>query len=207
MGVRIAFVDVAKRYDSRVVFRGLSGEARPGEVLIIAGPNGSGKSTLVAILGGLVRPSKGRVTYHGDDAELPREQWRRSLGVVAPAIGLYEELSGLENLSFLARLRGVDRPAERCCHCLEEVGLDPRRTTPLRGYSTGMTQRLKIAQAMLHNPPVLLLDEPGSNLDADGQDWLEGFVARAAAGGKTVVLATNDVRELGWGGHRVALPG
>ena len=85
------------------------------------------------------------------------------------------------------------------------VGLDPKRKTPVRGFSTGMAQRLKIAQAVLHDPDVLVLDEPGSNLDPEGKDWLEGHVRKLAAVSKTVLLATNDRREMEWGERRVAL--
>jgi heme exporter protein A len=203
--IRISFENVAKRYDERVVFRGVSGEVVPGEALVITGPNGSGKSTLLAILCGLIRPTRGRVRHLVENEELERELWRRNLGMVAPALALYEELSAVENLRFLARLRGIEDAEERCRSCLEQVGLDPDRGTLARGFSTGMLQRLKIAQAMLHDPSLLFLDEPGSNLDPSGQDWLEGWVRSAVADGRTVVLATNDRREMEWGTRRVAL--
>ena len=207
-GISVSFNDVAKRYDLRVIFRSVSGEAAPGEVLAITGPNGSGKSTLVAILCGLLRPSRGEIHYHrlGGDA-VPRERWRRHLGVVAPAMAVYEELTALENLRFFARVRGLTAGDDRHRELLCEVGLDPDRTTPVRGYSTGMAQRLKIAQALLHSPEVLFLDEPGSNLDPAGQDWLEDHVRGLAGAGRTIVLATNDRREMGWGSRRVALAG
>jgi heme exporter protein A len=199
---------VAKRYDTRVVLSGVSGEARPGEALVVTGPNGSGKSTLVSILCGLLRPTRGTVRYvDDDDDEIPRDRWRRSIGVVAPAMSVYEELSALENLRFFARVRGVAGGDDRCRQCLETVGLEPGRATPARGYSTGMLQRLKIAQALLHDPPVLFLDEPGSNLDPAGQDWLQGLVVSACEAGTTVVLATNDRQEMEWGHRRVALAG
>jgi ABC-type multidrug transport system ATPase subunit len=118
---------------------------------------------------------------------------------------VYEELTGLENLRFFARVRGLTVDEAFLEGCLETVGLDPRRRTVARGYSTGMQQRLKIAQAMLHDPAVLFLDEPGSNLDPAGQDWLEDWVAERAEGGATVVLATNDRREMEWGRDRVVL--
>jgi heme exporter protein A len=206
--VRIVFADLGKRYDQRVVFRAVSGEAAPGEVLVLTGPNGSGKSTLVQILCGLARPTRGSVTYFDREGrEIVRERWRSLIGVVAPAMAVYEELTGLENLRFFAKVRGVSAAEGRCLECLEMVGLDPQRTTTVRGFSTGMQQRLKIAQGLLHDPPVLFLDEPGSNLDPAGQDWLEGVVGAAAARGKTVVLATNDRQEMGWGTRRVALSG
>lgn len=205
--VRIEFDRVGKRYDQRVVFRGLSGHADPGEVLVLTGPNGAGKSTLLSILCGLLRPTRGTVRHTVAGEELPREQWRHHLGVVAPGMAVYEDLTGLENLRFFARVRGLGRCEERCRELLERVGLEPGRTTTVRGFSTGMQQRLKIAQALLHEPAVLFLDEPSSNLDPRGQDWMEGTVANLAAGGRTVVLATNDRREMTWGTRHVALRG
>ncbi len=206
-GVRIEFDGVGKRYDERVVLRGVSGGVGPGRVLAITGPNGSGKSTLVAILCGLVRPTRGVVRHVAAGREVEREVWRRHLGVVAPAMSVYEELDAMENLRFYSRVRGLDEAQARCRSCLAEVGLDPDRTTLARGFSTGMLQRLKIAQAMLHDPAVLFLDEPGSNLDPAGHDWLEGWVRLLADEGRTVVLATNDRREMAWGTDSVALAG
>jgi heme exporter protein A len=205
--VRVEFDNVAKRYDMRVVFRGVSGEAVPGKVLVLTGPNGSGKSTLLAILCGLLRPTRGEVRHVDDGSEVPRESWREHVGVVAPAMSVYQELTGLENLRFFARVRGLPEAEAWCVELLERVGLDPGRSTPARGYSTGMLQRLKIAQALLHDPPVLLLDEPGSNLDPAGQDWLEELVGEACASGTTVILATNDRREMQWGHRHVDMAG
>jgi ABC-type multidrug transport system ATPase subunit len=205
--VRISFSDVAKRYDLRVVFRSVSGEAVPGEILIITGPNGSGKSTLLAILCGLLRPSRGKISHLLNGNETAREEWRHHLGVVAPAMSVYEELDAMENLRFFARVRGMGVADSRCHECLELVGLDPERRTPVRGYSTGMAQRLKIAQALLHDPAVLFLDEPGSNLDPAGKVWLGGYIQELTAAGKTLVVATNDREEMKWGEKHVALAG
>ncbi len=207
-GISISFSDVAKRYDLRVVFRSVSGEARPGEALVITGPNGSGKSTLLAILCGLLRPTKGVVRHRGPDGEdLPREEWGLHLGVVAPSMAVYEELTALENLRFYARVRGLALEDADHRALLERVGLDPDRSTPVRGYSTGMAQRLKIAQALLHSPSVLFFDEASSNLDPSGQDWLEDHVRSLVDEGRTVVLATNDRREMTWGSRNVTLVG
>ena len=207
-GISISFSDVAKRYDLRVVFRAVSGKARPGEVLVITGPNGSGKSTLLAILCGLLRPTRGDVRYRSRGGEdLPRDTWGRHLGVVAPSMAVYEELTALENLRFYARVRGLALDDADHRELLERVGLDPSRKTPVRGFSTGMAQRLKIAQALLHDPGVLFLDEPSSNLDPSGQDWLETHVRTLVDEGRTVVLATNDRREMTWGSRNVSLAG
>jgi len=204
--IHVIFHSVGKRFDDRVVFRGISGVADPGDILTITGPNGSGKSTLVTILCGLARPTRGEVMHLADDgSEIRRSDWRRHTAVVAPAMSMYEELTAFENLRFFARVRGIGNSETRCRSSLEAVGLDPDRRTIVRGFSTGMVQRLKIAQAMLHDPAVVFLDEPGSNLDPAGQDWLESWVESCAAAGRTVVLATNDRREMAWGTRRVEL--
>ncbi len=206
-GIRVSFSDVAKRYDLRVIFKSVSGEAVPGGVLVITGPNGSGKSTLLSILCGLLRPTRGEVAHLEDGREIERNDWRRHLGVVAPAMAVYEELDAMENLRFFARVRGLGPSEDRCRKGLEDVGLDPERKTLVRGFSTGMAQRVKIAQALLHDPGLLFLDEPGSNLDPAGKDWLERHVHTLAEGGKTIILATNDEREMEWGNRHVALVG
>lgn len=212
-GITVSFAGLAKHFDLRLVFKEISGEARPGEVLVLTGPNGSGKSTLLSILCGLTRPSRGVVRYlveggrRGAGHELQKRLWREHVGVVSPSMTVYEELDAIENLRFFARVRGVDGIESRCRSTLARVGLDPDRQTLVRGYSTGMAQRLKIAQAMLHEPGVLLLDEPGSNLDPAGVDWLEAWVQEMVDKGRTVILATNDLREMGWGASRVALAG
>ncbi len=205
--IRIVFSDLGKRYDKRVIFRGIEGEAEPGSVLALTGPNGSGKSTLMSILCGLLRPSRGTVQYLDGQGEIARSEWRLHLGVVAPGMSVYEELTARENLAFFARVRGLRQDGASIDRLIERVGLDPERTTPVVGYSTGMRQRLKIAQAILSQPDVLFLDEPGSNLDPAGQDWLEAWVTAFAAEGKTIVLATNDRREMEWGSQRVELAG
>ncbi len=203
--IRIVFENLGKRYDQRVIFRGIGGTAESGSVLVLTGPNGSGKSTLVSILCGLLRPSRGTIRYLMGEEEISRPRWRKHLGIVAPGMSVYEELTARENLSFFARVRGSGLASEEIDRLIEQVGLDPERTTPVVGYSTGMRQRLKIAQAMLHQPEVLFLDEPGSNLDPAGQDWLETWVKAFTAEGKTVVLATNDRSEMEWGRDRVSL--
>ncbi len=206
-GIRIVFSDLGKRYDQRVVFRGIEGAAEPGSVLVLTGPNGSGKSTLMSILCGLLRPSRGTVQYLDGQGEIARSKWRLHLGVVAPGMSVYEELTARENLAFYAQVRGLKQDGASIDRLIERVGLDPERSTPVVGYSTGMRQRLKIAQAILSQPDVLFLDEPGSNLDPAGQDWLEAWVEAFAVEGKTIVLATNDRREMEWGDERVELAG
>lgn len=204
-GIRLEFEGLGKRFDDRVIFRNVSGSVSQGEILVLSGPNGSGKSTLVSILCGLLRATRGKLRHFRDGEEIQRSFWRHHLGIVAPAMSLYEELTGMENLRFFARVRDLRLSDEDLALRLQGVGLDPGRKTVVRGYSTGMQQRLKIAQGALHDPPLLFLDEPGSNLDPAGQDWLESWVEELKNRGRAIVLASNDRRELGWGTQHVVL--
>lgn len=177
----------------------VTGAARRGEVLVVTGPNGSGKSTLLNILGGLLRPSRGEVTYLANGRTLPKEEWHRYLGVCAPDLSVYEELSAVENLRFFTRVRGLQLPDKELEKVLEQLGLKPGDFfRPVKQFSSGMLQRVKLAQALVHRPQVLLLDEPSSNLDETGHKLLAELVVtwRERA---TVVIATNDPREVAWG--------
>ena len=205
--ITITFDRVGKRFGNRQVLANLSGALRPGQVLVIVGPNGSGKSTLINIIAGLMRPSRGEVAYRDGQGTLPRARWFEHLGMAAPDMAVYEELSARENLRFFARVRGLHRPDAALDALLETTGLPSReRDRPVGTYSSGMKQRVKLAQAVLHAPAVLLLDEPSSNLDAAGHDLVarivQEFRPRAA-----VAVATNDPREMAWADARIELAG
>lgn len=205
--VRVTFSGLVKRFGRRTVFAGLAGELAPGRVVAIVGPNGSGKSTLIRILAGLLRPSAGTVEYHQGAGRLPRPLWRTSLGVAAPDMAVYEELSALENLRFFARLRGLRRRDDELAAALGELGIaarDVRR--PVGTFSSGMKQRVKLAQALLHRPAVLLLDEPSSNLDEPGHLTVGRLVA-SLRDRTAVAVATNDPREVAWGDEHIELGG
>jgi len=195
----LEFSDIRKRFGRRTVLSGIHGQAIRGSVLVVAGPNGSGKSTLLNILAGLVRPNGGQVRYLRGSEPLPRSQWFRLVGVCAPDMAVYEDLSALENLQFFSRLRGLDLNKETLAQLLQDLGLRPadlRR--PVGEFSSGMMQRVKLAQALVHKPPVLLLDEPSSNLDAQGHETLSQLLTKEKAR-CAVVVATNDPREVAWG--------
>jgi heme exporter protein A len=203
--VSVEFSGVSKRFGARTALAAVSGRLEARRVLVVAGPNGAGKSTLLNILAGQLRPSRGAVAYRRGAEVLPRARWFEYLGMAAPDMAVYEELSALENLRFFARVRGLRRSADELCDLLARLGLpahEHRRATGT--YSSGMRQRVKLAQAVLHEPPVLLLDEPSSNLDEGGHR----FVAELVASFRTkaaVAVATNDPREMAWGDARVEL--
>jgi heme exporter protein A len=203
--VRITFSELGKRFGSRIVLRGLSGELRPHCVVAVTGPNGSGKSTLLNLLAGVMRPSSGTVAYLRGDRPVPRHRWHGLLGVAAPDMAVYEELTALENLRFFARLRGLAHTDGELARLLGQLGLasrDVRR--PVATFSSGMKQRVKLAQAVVHEPAVLLLDEPSSNLDEEGHATIAALVARFR-GRAALAIATNDPREMAWGDERIHL--
>ena len=184
-----------KYYSRTLLFGNISFELRPGEVLAIAGWNGSGKSTLLRILAGLVRPSAGEVEMFCRNKPIPRESRRQFLGMVAPALSLYEELTALENMEFFCRVRGISYDRKGCLNIMERVGLAEQAGKICRNYSSGMKQRLKLVQALLHKPPLLLLDEPGCNLDSKGMKIVKDIVSDQRQFGMAVI-ASNEKREV-----------
>lgn len=195
---RLELRGVGKRYGWLCVFQNLNAEVESGQVLAVAGRNGSGKSTLLRIIAGLDRPTYGQVLFSQDGRVLSSEERRRQTGLVAVDVSLYGELTGWENLSFFARLYGRPLSPEEGEGLLKEVGLAGRGDDLVQNYSLGMRQRLKYACALLHRPALLLLDEPGANLDEAGRAIVEEVIARQRRHG-LVVLATNDPREVAYG--------
>jgi heme exporter protein A len=187
--------NLCKYYSSTLLFKEISFELGPGEILGITGWNGSGKSTLLRIIAGLVRPSTGQVEMSYEDEPIPKESRRRFLGMVAPALALYEELTALENMEFFCRVRGVSYDRGNCLQFMERVGLTEHAHKMCRNYSSGMKQRLKLVQALLHEPPLLLLDEPGCNLDSKGMKIVEEITVDQRRFGMTVI-ASNEKREV-----------
>ena len=175
-----------------------------GGVLMITGANGSGTSTLLRIIAGLLIPTNGRAALQVDDTSLSAIDRRPHLGYVAPDLALYRELSGAENLVLFARLRGIELPRERLVDLLEKVGLKGRGRDFVADYSSGMRQRLKYAFALLHSPPVLLLDEPTANLDAQGAALARAIVNEQRQSGLSII-AKNEQTEVQWGDRVVAL--
>ncbi len=189
MADAIALEGLERRYGDRPALRGVSVRVGEGQTLAVFGANGAGKTTLLRVLATLLRPHAGSVSVLG--ASLPGEAWRvrGRVGFLGHEPLLYLDLTARENLFFHARLHGVG--GARAEQLLREVGVDGRADDPVRELSRGMVQRLAAARAVLHDPAVLLLDEPRAGLDPAAAEHLEPLIGRAS--GRTRVLVTHDV--------------
>ena len=178
-----------RRYGERVALAGVTARVDEGQTLAVLGGNGAGKTTLLRVLAGLLRPHGG--TARVLDASLPAERWKLpgKVGYLGHDPLLYRDLTGRENLRYHARLHGV--ALERVNVVLGQVGMDRRADDPIRELSRGMVQRIAVARAVLHEPPLLLLDEPLANLDPAAAELLEPLIGRAS--GRTRVLVSHDV--------------
>jgi heme exporter protein A len=178
-----------RRYGERVALAGVSVRVEEGQTLAVFGPNGAGKTTLLRVLAGLLRPHAGRAVVLG--AELPGEAWRLRgrVGLLAHEPLLYRELTPRENLRFQARLYEI--PEGRVDEVLEAVGMAGRADDPVSELSRGMVQRVAAARAVLHDPPLLLLDEPSAGLDPGAIELLDTVIGPAS--GKTRVVVTHDL--------------
>jgi heme exporter protein A len=182
-----------KTFGSLAALRGLNLRVGRGERLALVGPNGSGKSTLVRVLATLLRPSAGTVRLAGLDVQKQALEVRRLVGVVCHQGFLYGELTALENLEFYGRLYGLPHPGDQARHQLRLVGLEEQADALSRDLSRGMQQRLALARALLHDPPILLLDEPDTGLDQRWIAFLVDLLAESARQGRTVLVITHNL--------------
>ena len=180
-----------KRFGVLPALDGVDLEVEPGCLLAVVGPNGAGKSTLLSLLAGLARPTAGEVSIGGVAAHLPGARAR--VGLVAHATFLYGALTARENLVFAARLYGVADPQRRAEALLEEQGLQEVGDRPVSAFSQGMSRRLSIARSLVHEPEVLLLDEPFSGLDRMAGRRLAERLGSLRRAGRALVLVTHDV--------------
>jgi heme exporter protein A len=177
----------------------------PGEALAVAGPNGAGKSTLLRILAGLMRPTAGEVHVLGRPLTGNPAEARRAIGLLSHQSLLYDDLTVMENLTFVARLYGLDRPADAARAALEAAGLGGRADESPRRLSRGLLQRAAIARALLHAPRILLLDEPFTALDAASADRLRETLEARRAEGLGLVIVTHHLAEVWELATRVAV--
>jgi heme exporter protein A len=184
---------LVKRFGLKTVLRGLDFQVETGEFVALLGPNGAGKTTFLRILSSLSRPSLGDVRIAGFSLPAQASAVRRRLGVVSHLPLLYGDLTAEENLRFYGRMYGVADLNQRVHQVLELVGLAARRRDLVRTFSRGMQQRLAIGRAVLHDPEVMLFDEPHTGLDQDASNMLDNVLREVAARGRTVVMTSHDL--------------
>jgi heme exporter protein A len=194
---------LTKRYGLKTILNELDFNAERGEFVGLVGPNGAGKTTFLRILATLASPTSGQIRIGG--FLLPQEgsSARRNLGFVSHQPLLYGDLSPEENLRFFARLYGISEKKERINAILELVGLQTNRRTPVRIFSRGMQQRLAIGRAVLHEPELLLLDEPHTGLDQEATEMLDQVLRDVAGRGRTVLMTSHDLTRVGGLADRV----
>src|SRR3984957_5618054 len=189
----VAIEGVWKFYGDFPALQNITLNVDGGACLALIGRNGAGKTTLLRMLAGLSKAAKGSITILGGDARA--ENTRRRIGVLGHGIGVYEELSAFENLRLFARLYEMENPRKTASEWLERTGLDRVSDGLVREFSRGMRQRLAVARAFLHNPALLVLDEPFTALDDRAIAVLQGLLKGALADGRTIIMSTHQLRE------------
>ena len=187
--------DIHKRYSSLSVVTGVSFIAQPGEITGYLGPNGSGKSTTMKIITGLIEPSSGEVLFNGQSIRNDPMAFRQRMGYVPEEPHLYTHLSGIEYLVMVAQLRDMDRniASERIRGLLRLFGLYGDRDVPMSSYSKGMRQKILLSAALMHNPDLVLLDEPFSGLDVGSSLILRSLIEELARRGKVVLFSSHEL--------------
>jgi len=198
---------LSKDFNRRSVFRGVSFSLSRGDSLAITGRNGSGKSTLSKIIAGVLTPTNGTIEFTVDGHRLDQDTWKDYLGFVSPYLNLYEEFTAAENLEIVSHIRGNGVNAgQRVEELLKFTQLWSRRHDLVGEFSSGMKQRLKYAFALLHDPLLLILDEPTATLDEEGIKLVRKIIEKQKKEG-ILIVATNDKVEAKWCKKRIFLEG
>ncbi|MBZ0179822.1 MAG: ABC transporter ATP-binding protein [Melioribacteraceae bacterium] len=186
---------VTKIFGRRLIFNEIDFEFYPGKIYGLAGQNGSGKSTLSKIISGIISPTKGKVNHMLDNKIIPSEKLHDIIGFVSPYLVLYDEFTAEENLVHFAKIRGAVYNETQADKLFGDFNLFDRKNDLLKTYSSGMKQRMKYLFALLHNPYLLLLDEPTSNLDKAGKDKVYEII-RDESKSKCIIIASNESSDL-----------
>jgi heme exporter protein A len=187
--------DIRKTFGHFTALAGITLNVERGEFLALFGRNGAGKTTFLKVAATLVRHTHGKLRVEGVDIGDEPERARRHIGFLSHNTYLYRDLNPVENLRFFARLYGLANPDARIESLLDRVGLGRRKSDIVRGFSRGLHQRLGIARVMLHDPSLILLDEPYTGLDANAVGTLNQMLDEASAAGKTIILTTHDIEQ------------
>lgn len=192
---RIVLHQLSKFFGRFVALDRLNLTFEPGEFVVVLGRNGAGKTTLLRTLALLLQPSEGELQFDGQPANRLPHSFKQRLGFVGHEIALYDDLTAEENLHFFARLYGIAAGPRRAAEVLTEMDLAGRAGSRVRNLSRGLKQRLALARAWLHQPDVLLLDEPATGLDAPTRERMHEWLARCHSSGRTVIASSHDLAE------------
>ena len=187
--------NLIKYFGRRLIFDGINFSFTSRNIYGVSGPNGSGKSTLVKIIADLISPTRGRVDHKFGQKIIEPENLHNYLGFVSPYLFLYDEFTAEENLRYSSNIRGIKFNQERSDFLLSELNLFERRNDLVRGYSSGMKQRLKFIFALIHEPKLIILDEPTSNLDNPGKEIVYRIISEESKK-NLVVIASNEDSDL-----------
>ena len=194
-GFDIQIEGLSKSYGSLQALRDIGLSVGEGQSLTIFGPNGAGKTTLLRILSSLTKPTKGTVLIAGHDIRKEPQEIRKSVGFISHQPFLYESLSAFENIRFFASMYGISNADEKAAEVIRKVGLENRRHDLVRTFSSGMKQRLAVARAIVHDPKILLLDEPYSGLDQHGARIFNEMLKFLKTQKRTILMTTHNISE------------
>lgn len=186
---------LTKQADDKLILRGVDLSIKKGETIAILGPNGAGKSTLLKVLANLIKPTSGIVKINGMDLKKDHMKIKKMLGYLPHSSLLYDHYSPLENLVFFGNIYGVKNVEERAIELVKEVGLSFFLNEPVKNFSRGMIQRIAIARAIVHDPEVLLLDEPHTGLDQGAISILNNVILSMKEKGTTTLMVTHDFKQ------------
>ena len=187
--------ELNKTFGRRLIFNGINFRYDESGVFGISGPNGSGKSTLVKIIAGLISPTKGRIIHKNSEGEIIPEKLHNHIGFVSPYLVLYEEFTAWENLQIFSKIRDINLNKDYANDLLNRFLLYNRRSDLVKTYSSGMKQRMKFIFALIHNPELLIFDEPTSNLDDEGRKSVYEIIENKSRN-NIILIASNDKADL-----------
>ncbi|MFP3214757.1 MAG: ABC transporter ATP-binding protein [Nitrososphaeria archaeon] len=198
MSYAVEAENLTKYFGNLIAVDSVSFKVKKGEIFGLVGPNGAGKSTLIRMICTVLRPSAGKALVEGYDIMRQPQEVRKIIGVVQEKLILYAPLTPVENLEFFGKLYGLDSKVlkERIAELLEEVKLSAVKDKPVGTFSTGMRQRLNIARALLHDPKLVILDEPTNGLDPQSVRWVRDYIVNLKNRGLTVILTSHDMYEI-----------
>jgi heme exporter protein A len=201
---KIIAEDICHKFNQRKIFEGISFDISSGQSMVLTGANGSGKTTLVRIICHLIRPQAGNITFSRDNKEIVIHHIYPHIGLVGPYLQLYVQLTAFENYKFFAKIHGLKTDLKLFKSLMEKMGLAGRELDELRTYSSGMMQRAKYVMALIHQPHILILDEPSVNLDESGATLVYDIMAEQKKD-KILILATNEPEEFKFGDEQISL--